>query len=157
MQALPAELCRARFPAQRTSPSTPREPSACERAENRQRNIFGVTRDVSQSRGGREKALGSSRLVVGLNAIRLFLLWEGLETLQRTRAKGAPRAALSSPRAPSSAFGKFTDNSLALESTSCPGIYAEYSATTLNELLSSQGIAFESAHIAPAAIASRQG
>ena len=55
MQELPAELCRARFPAQRTFPSTPEEPRASNRAAIRRKNIREVTCDASQSRGAREK------------------------------------------------------------------------------------------------------
>ena len=95
-------------------------------------------------------------MVVELSAIRPFLLWEGLELLQKTRTEGARRAASSSSRAPRRDLGKFTDDMSALEATFCTGICAEYHETALYELFSSQGIAFESARIATAVTAPRQ-
>ena len=81
-------------------------------------------------------------MVVELNAIRPLLHWEGLELLESTRAKGAPRSASSPPFPTSPILGNFTDNTSALEPTFCPGIYAEYNAVTLHELFSSQEIVF---------------
>ena len=95
-------------------------------------------------------------MVVKSNAIKSFLLWEGLELLQKRRAEGARRAASSSSRAPRRDLGKFTDNMSALEATFCPGSYAEYNGNALYELFSSQRIALESARIAPAVTAACQ-
>ena len=95
-------------------------------------------------------------MVVESNAIGPFLLWEGLELLQRTRAKGAPRAASLSSFPAALTFGDFTECTPALEDTLLPGIYAEYNGIALHEPSSLQGSVFESAPIAPAVIASRQ-
>ena len=95
-------------------------------------------------------------MVVKSNAIRSFLLWEGLELLQKRRAEGARRAASSSSRAPRRDLGKFTDNMSALEATFCTGICAGYNETALYELFSSQQAIFESARFALAVTAACQ-
>ena len=95
-------------------------------------------------------------MVVKSNAIRPFLLWECLELLQQTRAESALRPSSSSSRALRQSLGNFTDDIPALEATFCPGIYGGYNGIAVYELFSSQGIAFESARVAPAVTATCQ-
>ena len=94
--------------------------------------------------------------MVELDAIRLFLLWEGLELLQRMRAKGALRPASSSSHPRRWSLGNFTDDISALEDTFFSVIYVGLSIFVLYELLSSQGIVFEGSQVAPAVTATCQ-